>query len=114
MPVVTFCADASSGAYWQADWRAEDVRCGADGSAFRVIGPGGVEADASVTLPGPFNVANALGAMVALVKASGRLEDAVAGIAACPGVPGGLSGCRAARRTRSSTTRTSRARSRRC
>jgi UDP-N-acetylmuramoyl-L-alanyl-D-glutamate--2,6-diaminopimelate ligase len=90
VPVVTFCADSVSGAHRSADWRAEDVRCGADGSTFRVVGPGGVEADASVTLPGPFNVANALGAIVALVEAGIRLEDAVAGIAACPGVPGRL------------------------
>jgi UDP-N-acetylmuramoyl-L-alanyl-D-glutamate--2,6-diaminopimelate ligase len=90
VPVVTFCADPSSGAHENADWRAEDVRCGADGSAFRVVGPGGVEADASVTLPGPFNVANALGAIVALVEAGVRLEDAVIGVAGCPGVPGRL------------------------
>ena len=90
VPVVTFCADPASGAYQNADWRAADVRCGADGSTFRVIGPGGVEADASVTLPGSFNVANALGAIVALVEAGVRLEDAVAGVAACPGVPGRL------------------------
>jgi UDP-N-acetylmuramoyl-L-alanyl-D-glutamate--2,6-diaminopimelate ligase len=90
VPVVTFCADPASGAYANADWRAADVRCGADGSTFRVIGPGGVEADGSVTLPGPFNVANALGAIVALVEAGVSLEDAVAGVAACPGVPGRL------------------------
>src|SRR5580658_1735619 len=90
VPVVTFCADASSGAYPQAEWRAADVRCGADGSTFRVIGPGGVEADASVTLPGPFNVANALGAIVALVEAGVDLADAVTGVASCPGVPGRL------------------------
>ncbi len=90
VPVVTFCADATSGAFWNADWRAADVRCGADGSAFRVVGPGGVEADASLSLPGPFNVANALGAIVALVEAGVRLEDAVAGVAGCPGVPGRL------------------------
>ena len=90
VPVVTFCADPASGAYANADWRAADVRCGADGSTFRVIGPGGVEADASVTLPGPFNVANALGAIVGLVEAGVPLEDAVAGLAACPGVPGRL------------------------
>src|ERR1700758_552926 len=90
VPVTTFCADASSGAYPQAEWRAADVRCGADGSTFRVIGPGGVEADASVTLPGAFNVANALGAIVALVEAGVRLEDAVAGVAGCAGVPGRL------------------------
>jgi len=117
VPIVTFCADSASGAHRSADWRAEDVRCGADGSTFRVVGPGGVEADASVTLPGPFNVANALGAIVALVEAGIRLEDAVAGIAACPGVPGRLErvpGGPAPGRTRSWTTRTSRARSRRC
>ena len=90
VPITTFCADAASGAYAQAEWRAADVRCGADGSTFRVIGPGGVEADASVTLPGPFNVANALGAIVALVEAGVDLADAVDGVAACPGVPGRL------------------------
>jgi UDP-N-acetylmuramoyl-L-alanyl-D-glutamate--2,6-diaminopimelate ligase len=35
-------------------------------------------------------VANALGALVALVEAGIRLEDAVAGVAACAGVPGRL------------------------
>jgi UDP-N-acetylmuramoyl-L-alanyl-D-glutamate--2,6-diaminopimelate ligase len=90
VPVTTFCADAASGAYAQAEWRAADVRCGADGSTFRVIGPGGVEADASVALPGPFNVANALGAIVALVEAGVDLADAVSGVASCPGVPGRL------------------------
>ena len=90
VPVTTFCADAASGAYAQAEWRAADVRCGADGSTFRVIGPGGVEADASVTLPGSFNVANALGAIVALVEAGADLADAVSGVASCPGVPGRL------------------------
>ncbi len=90
VPVTTFCADAASGAYPQAEWRAADVRCGADGSTFRIIGPGGVEADASVTLPGPFNVANALGAIVALVEAGVDLADAVTGVASCPGVPGRL------------------------
>ena len=90
VPVTTFCADAGSGAYPQAEWRAADVRCGADGSTFRVIGPGGVEADASVALPGQFNVANALGAIVALVEAGVDLADAVEGVASCPGVPGRL------------------------
>ena len=90
VPVTTFCADAASGAYAQAEWRAADVRCGADGSTFRVVGPGGVEADAWVTLPGPFNVANALGAIVALVEAGVDLADAVEGVASCPGVPGRL------------------------
>ncbi len=86
VPVTTFSA-AGKG---EADWRAADVRSGADGSTFRLIGPGGVEADVSLGLAGVFNVANAVGALVALVEAGVRLEDAVAGMAACPGVPGRL------------------------
>jgi UDP-N-acetylmuramoyl-L-alanyl-D-glutamate--2,6-diaminopimelate ligase len=86
VPTTTFSATGKD----EADWRAVDVRSGADGSTFRVIGPGGVEADVSVGLAGVFNVANALGAVVALVESGVRLEDAVAGLAACPGVPGRL------------------------
>jgi UDP-N-acetylmuramoyl-L-alanyl-D-glutamate--2,6-diaminopimelate ligase len=86
VPVTTFSAAGADG----ADWRAADVRSGADGSTFRLIGPGGIEADVSVGLAGVFNVANAVGALVALVEAGIRLEDAVAGVAACPGVPGRL------------------------
>ncbi len=88
IPITTFCAEPGASGDRSADWRATDVRSGADGSSFRVIGPGGVEADASVTLPGSFNVSNALGAIVALVEAGTRLEDAVAGVASCQGVPG--------------------------
>jgi UDP-N-acetylmuramoyl-L-alanyl-D-glutamate--2,6-diaminopimelate ligase len=86
IPVVTISASGDKG----ADWRATDVRGGADGSTFRIVGPGGVEADASVSLPGPYNVASALGAVVALVEAGVHLATAVAGIAECPGVPGRL------------------------
>jgi UDP-N-acetylmuramoyl-L-alanyl-D-glutamate--2,6-diaminopimelate ligase len=86
IPITTFSATGAAG----ADWRAENVRVGADGSTFRVIGPGGVEADASLALVGPFNVANALAAIVALVEAGNGLDDAVAGVGACPGVPGRL------------------------
>jgi UDP-N-acetylmuramoyl-L-alanyl-D-glutamate--2,6-diaminopimelate ligase len=122
VPITTFCADAASGAYPQAEWRAADVRCGADGSTFRVIGPGGVEADASVTLPGAFNIANALGAIVALVEAGassaycsipgGRASPARE--APAPHIPLAVPpGRPLASRTRSSITRTSQARSRR-
>jgi UDP-N-acetylmuramoyl-L-alanyl-D-glutamate--2,6-diaminopimelate ligase len=86
IPLTTFSPAGNP----RADWRAADARGGADGSAFRVIGPGGVEADASVALPGPFNVANALAAIVALVEAGVGIATAVAGVAACPGVPGRL------------------------
>src|SRR5215472_17580838 len=86
IPITTFSAEGRRA----ADWRAVDVRSGADGSTFRVIGPGGVEADAAVALPGEFNVANALAAIVALVEAGTGLADAVAGVAASPGPPGRL------------------------
>ncbi|WP_078911270.1 UDP-N-acetylmuramoyl-L-alanyl-D-glutamate--2,6-diaminopimelate ligase [Streptomyces sp. NRRL WC-3742] len=86
IPVTTFsAADAP-----EADWRAVDVQLGPAGSTFRVVGPDGAGADASVPLPGPFNVANALAAITALAAAGLPLEQAVAGVAAVPGVPGRL------------------------
>jgi UDP-N-acetylmuramoyl-L-alanyl-D-glutamate--2,6-diaminopimelate ligase len=86
IPVTTFSVRGRH----TADWIATDVRPGTDGSTFRVIGPGGVAADATVALPGDFNVANALAAIVALVEAGVGLGDAVAGVAACAGPPGRL------------------------
>lgn len=86
VPVTTFSADGDPG----ADWRAEDVEYEPAGSTFRVVGPGGVEADARVPLPGPFNVANALGAIVALVESGIPLQTAVRGVAGLRGVPGRL------------------------
>src|SRR5258708_12435517 len=64
IPVTTYSATGRSG----ADWRAADVRCGADGSAFQVVGPGGGEAESSITPPGPFHVPNALAPIAALVN----------------------------------------------
>ncbi|MFB9248053.1 UDP-N-acetylmuramoyl-L-alanyl-D-glutamate--2,6-diaminopimelate ligase [Sphaerisporangium melleum] len=84
VPMTTFSAAGAA----EADWRACDVRLGSDGSAFRVVGPGGVEADVSVALPGPFNVANTLGALVALVEAGVPLQSAVHGVGTVTGVPG--------------------------
>ncbi|GAA2153726.1 UDP-N-acetylmuramoyl-L-alanyl-D-glutamate--2,6-diaminopimelate ligase [Kitasatospora kazusensis] len=86
IPVTTFSAEGDPA----ADWRAVDVQLGPTGSVFRVLGPAGLAADASVPLPGPFNVANALGAITALVTAGVPLEAAVAGVASVPGVPGRL------------------------
>ncbi|HXW47460.1 MAG TPA: UDP-N-acetylmuramoyl-L-alanyl-D-glutamate--2,6-diaminopimelate ligase [Streptosporangiaceae bacterium] len=86
IPITTFSTEGRQA----ADWRAADIRSGADGSTFRVIGPGGVEADVAIALPGQFNVANALGAIVALVEAGVGLDVAVAGIGACAGPPGRL------------------------
>ncbi|GAA2832606.1 UDP-N-acetylmuramoyl-L-alanyl-D-glutamate--2,6-diaminopimelate ligase [Kitasatospora aburaviensis] len=86
IPVTSFSATGAPG----ADWRALDVQLGPVGSTFRVLGPDGAEADAAVPLPGPFNVANALAAITVLVTAGLPLEQAVAGVAAVPGVPGRL------------------------
>ncbi|MCD0450853.1 UDP-N-acetylmuramoyl-L-alanyl-D-glutamate--2,6-diaminopimelate ligase [Actinocorallia sp. API 0066] len=84
VPVTTF----SPGGDRSADWRAEEVRLDALGSSFRIVGPLGIEADVRVGLAGPFNVANTLGAIVALVEAGLPLQRIVGGIAAMPGVPG--------------------------
>ncbi|MFI1517696.1 UDP-N-acetylmuramoyl-L-alanyl-D-glutamate--2,6-diaminopimelate ligase [Kitasatospora cineracea] len=86
IPMTTFSAVGDPA----ADWRAADVRLGPSGSTFRVLGPDGEQADASVPLPGPFNVANALGAITALVTAGVDLDAAVAGVAGVAGVPGRL------------------------
>ncbi|MDF5756858.1 UDP-N-acetylmuramoyl-L-alanyl-D-glutamate--2,6-diaminopimelate ligase [Spongiactinospora sp. TRM90649] len=84
IPLTTFSAEGAA----NAEWRATDVRYGGDGSTFRIVGPGGVEADVAVSLPGPFNVANSLGAVVALVEAGVPLQTAVHGVGSLRGVPG--------------------------
>ncbi|MEU8195882.1 UDP-N-acetylmuramoyl-L-alanyl-D-glutamate--2,6-diaminopimelate ligase [Microbispora amethystogenes] len=84
IPITTFSASGAP----EADWRAEDVRLGSTGSRFRLVGPGGVEADVAVGLPGPFNVANTLGALVALVETGVPLQAAVTGVGEFTGVPG--------------------------
>jgi UDP-N-acetylmuramoyl-L-alanyl-D-glutamate--2,6-diaminopimelate ligase len=86
VPMTTFSAAGDPSAHWRAD----DVRLGADGSVFRIVGPGGIEADAAVQLPGPFNVANALAAIVGLVEAGFSLQTAVNGVGSLTGVPGRL------------------------
>ncbi|MEU3307268.1 UDP-N-acetylmuramoyl-L-alanyl-D-glutamate--2,6-diaminopimelate ligase [Nocardiopsis sp. NPDC055551] len=92
VPVTTFAvegfSDADPESAMEADWNAVDVHLGATGSTFRVVGPGGMEAKASVALPGPFNVSNAMAAIVGLVEAGLPMETAIAGVAAAPGVPG--------------------------
>lgn len=86
VPVTTFSAEGHP----DADWRAEGVEIGPHGSTFTAVGPEGVRVDAVAPLPGPFNVANALSALTALVVAGIDPQTAAAGIAAVPGVPGRL------------------------
>lgn len=86
VPVVTFSAEGHP----DADWRAEDVTVGPMDSTFTVIGPKGERIAAKSPLPGPFNVANTLAAIVALAAAGLDPGTAADGIAAVPGVPGRL------------------------
>lgn len=86
VPVVTFSAEGHP----DADWRAEDVTVGPMDSTFTVIGPKDERIAAKSPLPGPFNVANTLAAIVALAAAGLDPQTAADGIAAVPGVPGRL------------------------
>ncbi|MFE9257885.1 UDP-N-acetylmuramoyl-L-alanyl-D-glutamate--2,6-diaminopimelate ligase [Streptomyces sp. NPDC006879] len=86
VPVVTFSATGAPG----ADWRAEDLEVGPLGSTFTAVGPKGERVRATAPLPGPFNVANTLAAIVTLAAAGLDAQRAADGVAAVPGVPGRL------------------------
>ncbi|QHC21641.1 UDP-N-acetylmuramoyl-L-alanyl-D-glutamate--2,6-diaminopimelate ligase [Streptomyces sp. GS7] len=86
VPVTTFSAEGHP----DADWRAGDVEVGTLGSTFTVHGPGGQKVRAASPIAGPFNVANALAAIVSLVVAGIDPQTAADGVAAVPGVPGRL------------------------
>ncbi|WFB10028.1 UDP-N-acetylmuramoyl-L-alanyl-D-glutamate--2,6-diaminopimelate ligase [Streptomyces sp. LX-29] len=86
VPVTTFSAEGHP----DADWRATDVEVGPLGSTFTVLGPDGRSVRAAAPIPGPFNVANALAAITALVVAGVDPQTAADGVAAVPGVPGRL------------------------
>ena len=84
VPVWSFSATGDEA----ADWRAEEVDLGPDGSRFVLAGPDDQRYPASVRLPGAFNVANAMAAILTLIAADLDPERVVAGVAAVPGVPG--------------------------
>ncbi len=86
VPVVTYSAEGHP----DADWRAEDVEVGPLDSTFTVVGPKDERVTARSPLPGPFNVANTLAAIVALAVAGLDPQAAADGVAAVPGVPGRL------------------------
>ncbi|MFI1012352.1 UDP-N-acetylmuramoyl-L-alanyl-D-glutamate--2,6-diaminopimelate ligase [Streptomyces sp. NPDC020965] len=86
VPVTTFSAEGHP----DADWRAEDVEVGSLGSTFTIVGPSGERVRAKAPLPGPFNVANSLAAVVTLAVAGIDPQTAADGVAAVPGVPGRL------------------------
>jgi UDP-N-acetylmuramoyl-L-alanyl-D-glutamate--2,6-diaminopimelate ligase len=86
VPVTTFSAEGHP----DADWRAEGVEVFPFTSTFTAVGPGGERIAASSPLPGPFNVANTLAAIVTLAVTGADPQTAADGIAAVPGVPGRL------------------------
>ncbi|MCK1815573.1 UDP-N-acetylmuramoyl-L-alanyl-D-glutamate--2,6-diaminopimelate ligase [Streptomyces sp. XM4011] len=86
IPVTTFSAEGHPDAHWRAD----GVTLGPLGSTFTAIGPDGLRVAATAPLPGPFNVANTLGAIAALWVAGIDPATAAGGIATVPGVPGRL------------------------
>ncbi|MEV6794625.1 UDP-N-acetylmuramoyl-L-alanyl-D-glutamate--2,6-diaminopimelate ligase [Streptomyces sp. NPDC051320] len=86
VPVTTFSAEGHP----DADWRAENVDVLRFTSTFTVVGPKGERIAATSPLPGPFNVANTLAAIVTLAVAGVDPQTAADGIAAVPGVPGRL------------------------
>ncbi|MFD9794984.1 UDP-N-acetylmuramoyl-L-alanyl-D-glutamate--2,6-diaminopimelate ligase [Streptomyces sp. NPDC059070] len=86
IPVTTFSAEGHP----DADWRAEHVDVRQDSSTFTAVGPDGRRISATAPLPGPFNVANTLAAIVTLAVAGIDPQTAADGVAAVPGVPGRL------------------------
>ncbi|WP_395360155.1 UDP-N-acetylmuramoyl-L-alanyl-D-glutamate--2,6-diaminopimelate ligase [Streptomyces sp. YH02] len=86
VPVVTFSAEGRA----DADWRAEDLVLGSHDSTFTAVGPAGERISVTAPLPGPFNVANTLAAIVTLAAAGIDPKSAAEGVAAVPGVPGRL------------------------
>jgi UDP-N-acetylmuramoyl-L-alanyl-D-glutamate--2,6-diaminopimelate ligase len=73
-----------------ADWQAVDVRLGADGSRFTVVGPAGQRVPASVPIAGAFNVSNALAAIAGAAELGYDPLVVADGLARAGGVPGRL------------------------
>ena len=70
-----------------ADIRVEDVMGWSDGSTFTLTA-GDDSIEASVRLPGEFNVANAAAAITAAAALGLDIEAVASGVAGCRGVPG--------------------------
>jgi UDP-N-acetylmuramoyl-L-alanyl-D-glutamate--2,6-diaminopimelate ligase len=71
-----------------ADWTVSGIKADEAGSRFVVHGPEGLEVEASVTLAGRFNVANALTALAAVGEVGLDVTAAAAGLALVPAVAG--------------------------
>jgi UDP-N-acetylmuramoyl-L-alanyl-D-glutamate--2,6-diaminopimelate ligase len=82
---LAFSAAGAAG----ADFAARDVSFDAAGASFTAIGPAG-ETPVRTSLPGEFNVANALGAFAAALALGVEAETAAAGLERAARVPGRL------------------------
>ena len=82
--VITYALDDPD-----ADVRVEDPMLWPDGATFALVADEDDESiDASIRLPGRYNVANAAAAITAVGALGLPIEAAAAGVAACEGVPG--------------------------
>ncbi len=70
-----------------ADVVAEDIQLGAQGSSFRAAG-GDLDIDVHISIPGAFNVMNALGAAAAATILGVSPGDIASGLESLTGVPG--------------------------
>ena len=74
-----------------ADWGLRAITSDAAGRwSATAAGPRSVEVPVSSVLPGPFNQANVLGSLAAVVAIGTTPASAAAGLSACTGVPGRL------------------------
>ena len=87
IPIVTVATRAANPA---ADWTVAGADVGLDGigSSFELVGPGRTSFEAFSPLPGIVNVSNAAVAIVAAVEAGVSVEEAIAGVASAPAIPG--------------------------
>ena len=83
LDITTYAVDA------EADWYVSNTTTDDAGTTHvDVLGPGGIGVTLGVTMPGRFNVANSLGALVALVAAGYNVGAVANGLSHATGVPG--------------------------
>ncbi|GAB3262833.1 UDP-N-acetylmuramoyl-L-alanyl-D-glutamate--2,6-diaminopimelate ligase [Kineosporia babensis] len=84
VPVVTFATKPGV----EADWRVAEADPQEGGTDFVLVGPGGEKVLGHCPLPGDFNVANTVLALLMLVASGTPAVDAARQLAAAPAVPG--------------------------
>jgi UDP-N-acetylmuramoyl-L-alanyl-D-glutamate--2,6-diaminopimelate ligase len=82
IPMSTYALDED------ADWRAFDIAESPTGSMFTVQVPNGQQVLSTITMPGRFNVSNALAAIAAGGECGADVEALAAGLGAVTGVAG--------------------------